>query len=299
MTTEFAPAKVNLTLHVTGQRDDGYHLLDSLVMFADVGDRLDIFSANTLSLTIEGPMAAGVPADMSNSIMKCAQLFKPQEDGAALLLTKNLPTAAGIGGGSADAAAAFRGLMEHWGPEAPETLFHKGLDLNVMTKDEAARITEQVKALGADVPVCLFCATSRMRGIGEKLEFYRNIPKLHAVLVNPGVAVSTPDIFNALTTKGGASMSEEIGPFLSSTDFVKWLALQRNDLQPAAISQVPKIGEVLAALKKIDGCALSRMSGSGATCFGLFETQHLAAAAATMLETQHPNWWVRSCILGG
>ncbi len=299
MTTEFAPAKVNLTLHVTGQREDGYHLLDSLVMFADVRDRLDIFSANTLSLTVEGPMADGVPADMANSILKCAQLFKPQDDGAAFLLTKNLPASAGIGGGSADAAAAFRGLLDHWGPKAPETLFHKGFDPAELSAEETSKISAQLKDLGADVPVCLFSRTARMQGIGEKLSFYRSLPSLNAVLVNPGIAVSTPAVFKELKSKKNGPMPTPPQHFGRTKDLIAWVADQRNDLQRPAVTLFPEIGYVLRALEFSNGCKLSRMSGSGATCFGLYENERFAQAAATRLTQLHPDWWVKSCVLGG
>lgn len=299
MATEFAPAKVNLTLHVTGQREDGYHLLDSLVMFADVGDRLDIFSANTLSLTVEGPMADGVPADTANSIMKCAQLFKPQEDGAAFLLTKNLPSSAGIGGGSADAAAAFRGLLDHWGPQAPETLFDKGLDPEQMTEDEKSAISAQLKNLGADVPVCLFSQTARMQGIGEKITFYRKLPSIYAVLVNPGIAVSTPAVFKELKSKKNGPMPTPPEQFGRVQELISWVADRRNDLQRPAVTLFPEIGYVLRALEFSNGCKLSRMSGSGATCFGLYENERFAQAAATRLSQLHPTWWVKSCVLGG
>ena len=297
MISEFAPAKVNLTLHITGQREDGYHLLDSLVVFADIGDRIDIFEANTLSLTVEGAEAQGVPADMSNSILKAATFFNPQAAGAAFLLTKNLPSAAGIGGGSADAAAALRGLLRHWEADA-EALFPKGLDLAKLTEAETARLAAKAKTLGADVPVCLFSHPARMRGIGADLTFIRDLPPLHAVMVNPRVAVSTPDVFKAITDKSNPAMPD-VPEFEDASALIKWLAAQRNDMQPAAMSLFPKIGDVIAALEAQPSCQLARMSGSGATCFGLFPDAKSAQNAASKIQESNPSWWVRNCLLVG
>ncbi len=296
MTSEFAPAKVNLTLHITGQREDGYHLLDSLVVFADIGDRIDIFEANTLSLTIEGPEADGVPADMSNSILKAAEFFNPQAAGAAFLLTKNLPSAAGIGGGSADAAAAIRGLIRHWDADA-EALFPEGLDLAKLSDAEVTRLSAKAKTLGADVPVCLFSHPARMRGIGADLTFIRDLPRLHAVLVNPRVAVSTPDVFKAVTSKANPPMPD-LPDFPDAPTLIQWLTTQRNHMQPAAISLFPEISEVIEKLKAQESCQLARMSGSGATCFGLFPDASSAQNAVAKISAEHPGWWVRNCLLG-
>ncbi|MEM7472327.1 MAG: 4-(cytidine 5'-diphospho)-2-C-methyl-D-erythritol kinase [Pseudomonadota bacterium] len=298
MITEFAPAKINLALHLTGQRDDGYHLLDSLVVFADIGDRLDIAPANTLSLTIEGPRAEGVPTDLSNSILKAAQLFQPQETGAAFLLTKTLPSAAGIGGGSADAAAALRGLSRLWGDKTPEQLFPKGLDPDQLSEAERNQLTDKIKSLGADVPVCLFSRTARMRGIGEALTFITSLPRLHAVLVNPGVAVSTPDVFKAITRKDNPGLPDTRQDFASAESYIDWLRAQRNDMQTAACQIAPEISDALAALDRTAGCQLARMSGSGATCFGLFLKAQSAAQAAHTISTAQPAWWVKPCKLG-
>lgn len=296
MTSEFAPAKVNLTLHITGQREDGYHLLDSLVVFADIGDRIDILEANTLSLTIEGPEAEGVPADTTNSILKAAQFFNPQAAGAAFLLTKNLPSAAGIGGGSADAAAAIRGLLRHWDANA-EALFPKGLDLAKLTEAETGRLAAKAKSLGADVPVCLFSQPARMRGIGADLTFIRDLPQLNAVMVNPRIPVSTPDVFKAITRKTNPPMPD-LPKFEDAPALIKWLATQRNDMQPAATSLFPDIGDVLGLLAAQSDCQLARMSGSGATCFGLFPDATSAQRAASRIRDANPDWWVHDCLLG-
>ena len=296
MISYLAPAKINLALHVTGQRADGYHLLDSLVIFADIGDQVEVFDADTLSLTIKGPEADGVPSDISNSILKAATLFKPQDRGAGFLLTKNLPTASGIGGGSADAAAAIRGLMEHW-DGATGGLFESGLNAEQLTEDAKNRIIAHVLPLGADVPVCLFSRAARMRGIGDQLEFCPHIPALHAVLVNPRVPVATPRIFQALPTKQNAPLSALPDAGTQMPEFLEWLRAQRNDLQPAAEALVPEISTVLKAITTTPQCLLARMSGSGATCFGLYGSAETAAEAARDLANDHPDWWVRQTLL--
>lgn len=298
MITERAPAKINLALHITGQRDDGYHLLDSLVVFADIGDRLDISKAGNTSLTIDGPQAAGVPQDMSNSIMKAAELFLPQEEGAAFTLTKNLPSAAGIGGGSADAAATLRGLIRLWGDRSPDQLFLKGLQPDRLSVDEFQALSDKVKALGADVPVCLFSRTTRMRGIGEKLNFIDTLPPLRAVLVNPGVSVSTPEVFKAILQKDNPGLPDTRIDFADAGDYIAWLRALRNDMQNAACQIAPKISDVLSQLEHSTGCQLARMSGSGATCFGLYPDAKTASDAAKAMSAAHPDWWVKACKLG-
>lgn len=283
----FAPAKINLTLHVTGQRDDGYHLLDSLVTFASVGDRLEIRPGNALSLTVEGPEAAGVPADMSNLALRAAALA--QQDGAALRLEKCLPPASGIGGGSADAAAAWRGMISRDDARAeafarsPEATLEQHLDA--------------LASLGADVPMCLACKPMRARGIGDRLDVVP-LPTLHAVLVNPRLPVSTPSVFKALTSKTNPPMPEILPDFADAGVLIGWLKGMRNDLELAAVSVQPAIAEVLAVIGAQKGCGLARMSGSGATCFGLFDTEDLAKAAAGALSRAYPDWWVAACVLG-
>ncbi len=265
----FAPAKINLTLHVTGQRADGFHLLDSLVVFADLGDRLWLRPAPEIRLTVTGPMAAGVPADARNLAVRAARLA-----GAAveIRLEKRLPAAAGIGGGSSDAAAVLRALgrMGHALPDRPETL-------------------------GADVPVCLLARAARMSGIGELVEPVEGLPALPAVLVNPGVAVPTPEVFRRLERRDNPPM----GPIPRQGEggaFTDWLAAQRNDLQPAAKAVAPVIGEVIARLEA-EGATLARMSGSGATCFGLFDGADAAREAAERLAAARPGWWIAPTML--
>ena len=270
MIREKAPAKINLALHVTGQRADGYHLLDSLVVFAGLGDELTFEPASDLSLSITGPLAKGVPVGPSNLVLQAAALFG-KGLGARIALDKRLPHAAGIGGGSADAAATLRGLARLWNRPLP------GPDACL--------------SLGADVPVCLSTAPQRMRGIGEDLTPLPTLPTLHVVLVNPRVPVPTGPVFKALPRKDNPAM--ETPTWAGFEGFVGWLARQRNDLEPAAIGLAPAVGDALAALAGT-GAALARMSGSGATCFGLYENRHAAEKAAQTIATRHPAWWVES-----
>lgn len=283
----FAPAKINLTLHVTGQRDDGYHLLDSLVTFASVGDRLSIVSGNALSLTVEGPEAAGVPADFDNLALRAASLI--QEDGAALVLEKHLPAASGIGGGSADAAAAWRGMI---------CLKDKAFDTFAQASDAHFKThLEALTRLGADVPMCIACKPMRARGVGDLLEVVP-LPTLYAVLVNPRLPVSTPSVFKALSSKTNPPMPDRLPAFADAAALIDWLGGMRNDLEPAALAVQPAIADVLDVLADQKGCGLARMSGSGATCFGVFDTEASAKDAARKLYHAHPDWWVAGCVLG-
>ena len=268
MNPGFAPAKINLALHVTGQRADGYHLLDSLVVFADLSDRLAFRPAKARSLTVTGRFAAGVPTGPGNLIWKAADLLDPAA-GIAITLDKALPHGAGLGGGSSDAAATLRTLSALWGRPLP---------------DSAALL-----GLGADLPVCLHGRAVRMRGIGERLEPLPPLPPLSLLLVNPGRPVSTPACFGALAERRNPPMEDPA--WSDATGFVDWLARQRNDLEPPALSLVPEIGDCLAALRTLPGCKLARMSGSGATCFGLFDPG-LAERAEKALRGANPSWWV-------
>ena len=283
-----APAKINLTLHVTDQRADGYHLLDSLVVFAPVSDVVTIAPAEALSLRVTGPEAAGVPADGRNLVLKAAGMLSQHvrpATAAAICLEKTLPTASGIGGGSADAAAALRGLLKVW----------CGIDaMEVAAPDWLA---DGMLQLGADVPMCLHSRPARVRGIGDLVEPV-HLPPLPAVLVNPRVEVSTPAVFRALAHRTNTPMPARMPGFDSPVSLIGWLAAQRNDLEAPALSVAPVIGTVLAALRDTAGCRLARMSGSGATCFGLFETSTEAEAAAHRLRELHGNWWISSGDLG-
>ncbi|WP_353471209.1 4-(cytidine 5'-diphospho)-2-C-methyl-D-erythritol kinase [Salipiger sp. H15] len=280
-TDVFAPAKINLTLHITGQRDDGYHLLDSLVVFAPVGDALRVAPAEALSLRVEGPEAAGIPADGDNLALRAAAMVGGGQ-GAAIVLEKVLPVASGIGGGSADAAAAARAMLA----EADM------LDAAGLARAEAALLP-----LGADVPMCLASRPVRVRGIGEALEPVA-LPPLPAVLVNPRVPVSTPQIFRSLISRRNPPMPETLPEFSGPGALIAWLRDMRNDMEPAARALEPVIGTVLEELAALPGCGLARMSGSGATCFGLFATMGEAGAAAEVLRTARPDWWIAEGLLG-
>ena len=272
-----APAKVNLTLHVTGQRADGYHLLDSLVVFADVSDRLTATPAEDLSLTVSGPFADGVPDDHRNLVLRAAVMLQRRfgiAKGARLHLEKTLPHAAGIGSGSSDAAQTLALLSELWGcpriePAAPE-----------------------VTGLGADVPVCMAAPKPmRMSGIGEVLSPVPPLPDCAVVLVRPPVAVPTGVIFQGLATKQGQPM-EEVSSGMSLADFANWLQAQRNDLLPPALAHAPQIGQAIDRLRAAPDVAFAGMSGSGATCFGLTARLNDAQELAAKLSQDHPEWWV-------
>ncbi len=285
----FAPAKINLTLHVTGRRTDGYHLLDSLVAFAPVGDHLELSDGNTLSLTVEGPEAQGVPADMDNLALRAADLVRLGR-GTTITLTKNLPAASGIGGGSADAAASVRAalMLED---DAGSEILALGPEILVDTR------LRPLLGLGADIPMCLLPAPLRARGIGEKITFH-TLPPLPAVLVNPRRMVPTGAVFAALKGRDNPPMPETLPDFADADALIGWLATQRNDLEAPAIEVAPVIADVLSILSQTEGCQLARMSGSGATCFGLYPDEDQARAAAAWLGTAHPDWWVVGGVLG-
>lgn len=289
---EKAPAKINLTLRVLGRRADGYHELESLVAFAGVGDALTFAPGGALTLAVSGPTAQAAGDNADNLVLKAARALAGRIAGLTLggfALSKRLPVAAGLGGGSADAAAALRLLAR----------------ANGVALDDP-RLMQAAQATGADVPVCLDPKPRLMRGIGDVLSDPLDLPRLFAVLVNPGVAVSTRDVFAALNlasgrASGGASsptplVSEGWGG--EPTAFVAALARERNDLEAPAIELEPAIANVLAVLQALPGCRLARMSGSGATCFGLFPTNAAAAAAARTLRVGYPQWWVRATVLG-
>ena len=285
--TEFAPAKVNLTLHVLGRRPDGYHEIESLVVFADIGDRLTFMPGPTLELSVQGRTADSAGATEDNLVLKAARLLGERVDGlrtGRFVLEKNLPVAAGLGGGSSDAAAALRLLAQA-----------NGLSLG----DE--RVRNAARATGADVPVCLDPRPRMMRGIGEVLSGPVALPKLHAVLVNPGVAVPTKDVFAALAAPPLAvrpKPDDFVRGRMDAAGIVSAVAQRRNDLENPALRLQRVIDEVLVDLHQSGNCRLARMSGSGATCFGLFFAAADADAAARDLAARHPAWWVRATVLG-
>ena len=268
MATEFAPAKVNLALHITGQRADGYHLLDSLVVFADTGDHVTVTASDRLSLALTGPQAAGLTVGDDNLCLRAARAIGVT---ATITLDKRLPVASGIGGGSADAAATLRALSRLSGRPLPDAA--------------------SVLALGADVPVCLTRHPARMSGIGETLApLPHPLPPAWLVLVNPGAGVSTPQVFKAMTRRDNAPM-QTMPKLHSAAELAAWVAMQRNDLEAPALSLLPQIAAVKSALTVQQGCLLARMSGSGATCFGLFADPLSAHAAASTIKRAHPDWW--------
>lgn len=267
-----ARAKVNLTLHLCGQRGDGYHLLDSLVVFPGVGDLIEAEPASGLSLSIDGPFADGLSAGEDNLILRAADAMASHHGirtGAALHLQKNLPVASGIGGGSSNAATALRLLSDLWACDIPDAL---------------------ALSLGADVPVCLAApAPMRMTGIGETLTAMPSLPPVWMVLVNPLIGVPTGAVFGGVEDRNpGAGPVWPDGGFATFEAFAAWLRPQRNDLQAPAITICPQIYEVLQALSD---APVARMSGSGATCFAIYPNQALAEDAAEELR-KRTSWWV-------
>ena len=283
MTRVFAPAKINLFLHVGDRRADGYHELESLVAFADVGDDLVFENADELSLAVDGPFAAPELLDPGNLILRAAS-------GAAALaghdlprritLTKNLPIASGIGGGSTDAAATLRAYLLEWRQD----------------EFKLSDFVELAKTLGADVPVCFFGHSAWMYGVGDGIERV-DLPELHAVLVNPGVSVPTRDVFAKLDVRSGVDKLVWPESFGSAELVFEFLATVGNDLEAPALKTAPAIGDVLSALRAANGIRLARMSGSGATCFGLFADAAAAQAAAAQIGRDHPRWWVQPTVL--
>jgi 4-diphosphocytidyl-2-C-methyl-D-erythritol kinase len=291
MLIEEGRAKVNLTLRVVGRRTDGYHELESVVAFADCADRLSLAPGTALDLTMSGPLAQACGETSDNLVLKAAHLLGERVPGLKIgrfTLDKVLPVAAGIGGGSADAAAALRLLAQ----------------LNGLALDDE-RLRDVAIATGADVPVCLTSRACDMTGVGETL-LPLSLPIMPCVLVNPRVAVATRDVFAALGLRNGellvgatdvirATAWPEQGA--SVEDWVEVLAAGSNDLEAPAMRIQPVIGEVIAALSATDGAWLARMSGSGATCFAIFENTADAQRAAQKIQLDHPQWWVHAGVL--
>lgn len=274
---ERAPAKVNLALHVTGRRQDGYHLLDTLVVFTETGDRIRVRKAARDGLTVTGPFAPQAPAGAENLVARARDLARGIAGGRAfpvgIELEKNLPVASGIGGGSSDAAATLRALDRLWGLALP-----------------GRALAEAALPLGADLPMCLAAETLLARGIGEALMPVTGLPALPLVLVNPGVAVSTPAVFKALECRDNPPLP----PLPARAGFdalAAWLAAARNDLEAPAVAIAPAIAVALAALRE-SGAVVARMSGSGATCFGLFRSRQDAARAASAIAAARLSWYV-------
>ena len=273
-----APAKLNLYLHVTGRRADGYHELDSLVAFTALADTLEIAPAESLRLSVTGPFADAL--DVGDNLAARAatalaeKLGRPAD--VRITLDKRIPVAAGLGGGSADAAAVLRGLARLWRLGA----------------EHAGDLQETALGLGADVPVCLDSRAAHMAGIGEALSAPPHLPSCGVLLVNPGVPVPTGPVFAARRGPFSAASRIEEAP-QNAAALAALLRSRRNDLEQPALAQVPEIGRVLARLAAAPGCLLARMSGSGGTCFGLFENEAAAAGTAGAIARDHPAWWVQ------
>ncbi|WP_187969937.1 4-(cytidine 5'-diphospho)-2-C-methyl-D-erythritol kinase [Aquibium microcysteis] len=284
-TAALAPAKINLALHVTGRRADGYHLLETLVVFARFGDVLAVEAAAADAVTIGGPHGAGLPADGSNLVVAARDRLRaalPAETATpvAIHLDKRLPVASGVGGGSSDAAAALRALAQVWGLDAG-----------------SAAIAGIAAGLGADVPMCLDGRPLVARGIGHTLEPLAAWPAFDVVLVNPGVAVATPAVFGALARRDNPPLP----PLPRTPDHaaaLAFLAAARNDLEAPALALAPQIGDALDALRAA-GAGFARMSGSGATCFGIFDGAEAAQAAAARIRADRPGWFVEATRTNG
>ncbi len=273
MISERASAKINLFLHVGERRTDGFHPLQSLAVFTDMGDVLSIEPAPELSLTVMGPFARGLAGESDNLVLRAARALGSR--GAKLILAKNLPVASGIGGGSADAAAALRGLNQLW---------NAGKD--------AGALCEIAASLGSDIPVCVNSAPSFMEGRGEILRQPQSMPRIPMLLVNPGVAVPTKDVFAGLKERSGVAMALPGGRFGDTADLLRFLDTTRNDLEAPAVALQPVIAEVLAAMRALPGALLVRMSGSGATCFGIFADDNACIRAAQVVRKAAPDWWI-------
>lgn len=286
---ERAPAKVNLTLHVPRRREDGWHELESLVVFSRSGDLLTLDPAQPLALIVDGPRAQAAGPDADNLVLKAARQLAERVEGlklGAFRLSKRLPAAAGIGGGSSDAAAALRLLARH----------------NGFTLDDP-RLMAAARATGADVPVCMGACARMMRGVGDELGDRLELPPLFALLVNPGVAVETKRVFAEMGLRPGETQSfgarhPAIDSGIGRDALFAALKKARNDMEDAACVIAPVVGHVLSVLSAARGVRLARMSGSGATCFALFEDCASSARAARVIRRDHPGWWVKTAVLG-
>jgi len=275
--TESAYAKVNLFLHICDKRANGYHDLDSLMVFVDHGDTLQAVAANDITLILEGPLGGQLQADEDNLVLRAARRLQDQfqvQAGAAITLTKRLPIAAGIGGGSADAAATLRLLCRLW------DLAPSQADLDALAL-----------SLGADVPICLRSQAAHVSGVGEDIMPVPPLPACWAVLVNPLEPVSTPAVFKVRQGPFSAPAPLADAAYETFESFIQALETRHNDLSAPAQEICPTITSVLEALSQQPSCALARMSGSGATCFGLFPSEGAAQAAQQALEMSHQSWW--------
>ena len=285
--TERAPAKINLTLHVTGRRADGWHTLESLVALSRGGDTLNLTEREPLALSVEGPGAAASGRVEDNLVLRAARHFAERFPGARLgsfHLIKRLPVAAGLGGGSSDAAAALRLLAR----------------ANAVALDDTG-VMEAARATGADVPVCLIGRARMMRGVGDELGPWLALPPLIGLLVNPGERVATKEVFSRMKIAPGAATGfgghPKLYPGMPADALIAALRKGRNDMEAAACLLAPVIGDLLSVLAAAPGCRLARMTGSGATCFALFKDCRSAARAKKAILRAHPSWWAKSCVL--
>ena len=279
-----APAKLNLYLHIMDRRQDGFHNLDSLVAFASISDYVEVRPGVDLELAIIGPFADELEPNEDNLVLRAARTLQKIgkiNNGAKLILTKNLPVAAGIGGGSSNAAATLRALVSLW-------------NLNYSYEE----LNSIALTLGADVPICLYGRAAFMRGIGERIKSGPILPPANLVIVNPRVRISTPAVFKARQGPFSRPVREPV-EFDSIGDLANQLALNDNDLTQPAILIEPVIKAVLAALESANDCLLSRMSGSGGSCFGVFEKECQAAKAAKDIAKRYPGWWIKTAKLMG
>jgi 4-diphosphocytidyl-2-C-methyl-D-erythritol kinase len=274
--TVAAPAKLNLDLLVQGRRPDGYHELDSLVVFTELADRLTLEPAAELSLAVSGPFSGELPEPQANVVLRAAKRLAETAGigaGARLHLEKHIPIAAGLGGGSTDAAAALHGLVQLWGLKLGQT-----------------ELRELALPLGADLPVCLYGRPARVRGLGERLDPIRKLPELPLVLVSP---VTTGAVFAGLDPARVPPLrTEGLPSHPSLVQLAVWLGRSRNDLEPPAMALEPAIAETLAALRADPECLVARMSGSGGTCFGLFPSREVALRAAEVIRVGRAGWWI-------
>ena len=274
MVEEKASAKVNLCLQIVGQKSNGFHLLDSIVGFTEFGDHLSFKKSDALELTTKGAFSDQIPVDKSNLILKAAELLRTINNikaGAHITLTKNLPPSAGLGGGSSDAAATIRGLSRLWDTDLPEI--------------------DDLMKIGSDLPVCINQKPQHMKGFGEVLEEINTFPNLPILLVNPLKKVSTQTVFRMLKNKKNPPLSKYEKLFQEKKDWINWLLLQRNDLMEPAVKVEPVISEVLRIISKQISVEKVSMSGSGATCFGIFENKYDCDLATKRVRLERPDWW--------
>ena len=270
-----ARAKVNLALHVTGQLPNGMHILDSLVAFPNIGDILTFQNADGVSLSVEGCFGDKLRKNnkiSENIVFRAVQLMKNSDKGVAIKLIKNLPVASGIGGGSSDAAATIIALAKIWNQSVPSL--------------------DKVLKLGADVPVCLSTNFQRVQGVGDRLTALQSPPPIWIVLANPGIQISTAKVFRTLISKNNSPL-ENVNGLNRENGLIEYLLRQRNDLEPVTCELVPMVKVLLDFFKENQNCKLFRMSGSGATCFGLYLEKEAAERTVCDIKKSFPMFWVK------